>query len=49
MKASAGQASYEAIRNHVPTLEEDCALYGDINRLTEAAKRGEVLDAVKGR
>lgn len=46
--SAAGQAAYEAIRKHVATLEEDRPLHGDINRLTAAVKRGDVLDAVKG-
>ncbi len=45
--SAAGQAAYEAIRKHVATLEEDRALYGDINRLTAAVKNGEILAAVK--
>jgi histidine ammonia-lyase len=44
----ADTAAYEAIRRHVKTLEEDRPLHGDINTLTEAARSGEVLNAVEG-
>jgi histidine ammonia-lyase len=47
-KASQGcQAAYEAIRKNVKTLEEDRPLYDDINRMTQAARSGEVLRAVE--
>ncbi|MGD0250699.1 MAG: histidine ammonia-lyase [Thermoplasmata archaeon] len=41
------QAAYEAIRKNVKTLEEDRPLYDDINRMTQAARSGEVLRAVE--
>jgi histidine ammonia-lyase len=45
--ASATQAAYEAVRKHVKKLEEDRALFDDINALTKAAKEGEILAAAK--
>ncbi len=41
------QAAYDVIRTHVKKLEEDRPIYDDINRLTKAAKSGEVLAAVE--
>jgi histidine ammonia-lyase len=45
--APATQAAYEAVRKHVKKLEEDRALFDDINVLAKAARDGEVLDAAK--
>src|SRR5271157_2439395 len=45
--APATQAAYEAVRKHVKRLEEDRALFDDINTLAKAAKDGEVLEAAK--
>src|SRR5208337_4786395 len=45
--APATQAAYEAVRKRVKTLEEDRALFEDINALAKAAKDGEILDAAK--
>jgi len=44
----ASQAAYEVIRGHVKRLDEDRALFDDINRLTSVAKHGTILQAVKG-
>ena len=41
------QASYDVVRKHVRKLEEDRPLYDDINRLTKAARSGEILAAVE--
>jgi histidine ammonia-lyase len=41
------QAAYEAVRKQVKRLDEDRPLYNDINRLTAAARSGEVLGAVE--
>ena len=46
--APATQAAYEAVRKHVKKLEEDRALFDDINTLTKAAKDGEILEAAAG-
>jgi len=46
--APATQAAYEAVRKHVKRLEEDRALFDDINVLARAAKDGEILDAARG-
>ena len=43
----AAQAAYDAIRKHVQPLTEDRPLYDDINRLTRAAKAGEILQAAE--
>jgi len=43
--APATKAAYEAVRKHVDTLEEDRALFDDINALTKAARDGEILEA----
>lgn len=43
----ASQAAHEVVRNHVKPLAEDRPLHGDINLLTEVARKGEVLDAVQ--
>jgi histidine ammonia-lyase len=45
--APATRAAYEVIRRHVPRLDEDRPLHGDINWLTKVAKDGELLDAVE--
>ena len=45
--APATQAAYEAVRKHVRKLEEDRALFDDINTLARAARNGEILDAAK--
>src|SRR5271157_1695620 len=45
--APATQAAYEAVRKHVKRLEEDRALFDDINTLAKAAKDGEILEAAK--
>ncbi len=41
------RAAYEVVRKHVKHLEEDRPIYDDINRLTKAARVGEVLAAVE--
>jgi histidine ammonia-lyase len=41
------KAAYDTIRKHVRKLEEDRPIYDDINNLTKAARRGEVLGAVE--
>ncbi len=41
------QAAYDVIRRHVAFLEEDRPLFGDINRLAEVVRSGEILDAVE--
>jgi histidine ammonia-lyase len=43
----ASQAAYEAIRHHVKRLDDDRALYDDINTLTRVAKEGQVLAAAE--
>lgn len=43
----ATQAAYEAIRQHVKRLDDDRALYDDINTLTRVAKEGQVLAAAE--
>ena len=43
----AGQAAFDAVRKHVKKLEEDRPLYYDINRLSKAARSGEILLAVE--
>ncbi len=43
----ATQAAYEAIRHHVKRLDDDRALYDDINTLTKVAKEGQVLAAAE--
>jgi len=43
----AGQAAFDAVRKHVDKLEEDRPLYTDINRLSKAARSGEILLAVE--
>jgi len=45
--APATQAAYEAVRKRVRKLEEDRALFDDINTLAKAAKDGEILEAAK--
>jgi histidine ammonia-lyase len=45
--APATQAAYEAVRRRVKKLEEDRALFDDINTLARAARSGEILDAAK--
>ena len=45
--SSASQAAYDVIRRHVDKLTEDRPLHQDINRLTRAAKSGEILKAVE--
>jgi histidine ammonia-lyase len=45
--APATQAAYEAVRRHVRKLEEDRALFDDINVLAKAAKDGEILEAAR--
>jgi histidine ammonia-lyase len=39
--------AYEVVRKHVEKLEADRPLHDDINRLTEAVRSGELLDAVE--
>jgi histidine ammonia-lyase len=43
----ATQAAYEAIRQHVKRLDDDRALYDDINTLTRVAKSGDILVAAE--
>jgi histidine ammonia-lyase len=43
----ASQAAYDIIRQHVDKLTEDRPLHEDINRLTQAARSGEILQAVE--
>jgi len=43
----ATQAAYDAIRHHVNRLDDDRALYDDINTLTRVAKEGQVLAAAE--
>jgi histidine ammonia-lyase len=43
--APATQAAYETVRKHVKRLEEDRALFDDINVLARTAKEGEILTA----
>jgi histidine ammonia-lyase len=43
----ATQAAYEAIRQHVKRLDDDRALYDDINTLTRVAKEGQILAAAE--
>jgi histidine ammonia-lyase len=45
--AHATQAAYEAVRKRVKKLEEDRALFDDINVLAKAARDGEILAAAK--
>jgi histidine ammonia-lyase len=45
--APATQAAYEVVRKRVKKLEEDRALFDDINVLAKAAKDGEILEAAK--
>jgi len=45
--APATHAAYEAVRKHVKKLEEDRALFDDINTLTKSAKDGEILQAAR--
>jgi histidine ammonia-lyase len=40
-------AAYDVVRRHVQFLEEDRPLHGDINRLSEVVRSGEILDAVE--
>ncbi len=41
------RAAYGIVRQHVKKLEEDRPIYDDINNLSKAVRRGEVLDAVE--
>jgi histidine ammonia-lyase len=43
----ASKAAYDAIRRHVPKLEEDRPLHTDINALAKLVKDGTVLEAVE--
>lgn len=43
----ASQAAYEVVRQHVKKLEDDRALYDDINTLTRVAKSGDILAAAE--
>ena len=43
----ATQAAYEAIRQHVKRLDDDRALYDDINTLTRVVKEGQILAAAE--
>jgi len=43
----ASQAAYEVVRQHVKKLEEDRALYDDINTLTRVVENGEILAAAE--
>ena len=43
----ATQAAYEVVRQHVKKLEEDRALFDDINTLTRVAKEGQILAAAE--
>jgi len=45
--APATQSAYEVIRQHVKKLEEDRALYDDINTLTRVVREGQVLAAAQ--
>ncbi len=41
------QAAYEVVRKYVKFLDEDIPLYSDIEKLTEIAQKGELLEAVE--
>jgi len=41
------KAAYEVIRSHVKFLEDDRPVHGDIDRMAEVCKSGEVLEAVE--
>ena len=43
----ASEAAYQAVRNHVKTLEQDRPLFDDINTLTRVAKDGKILEAAE--
>jgi histidine ammonia-lyase len=45
--APATRAAYDAIRKHIPKLEEDRPLHIDINALAKVAKQGDILTAVE--
>jgi len=48
LKPSKGvQAAHDVVRKHVEHLEEDRALFDDINKLKEVVESGEIVEAVE--
>ncbi len=48
LKPGAGvKAAYDVVRSHVGFLDKDRPLHGDINKLSEVVRSGEVLEAVQ--